>query len=269
MSALTGRRIAIPEAREIEVLAGLLERQGAAVVRCPLIAIRDVADPEPVVRWLERFVAAPPDDVILLTGEGLQRLGALAATAGLAAPFAAALAQARKITRGPKPVRRLRELGLRADLPVEPPTTAGIIAALAGGSLAGRRVAVQLYPDNPHRELLDFLAARAASVDPVVPYAYASAADAAQVADVIRAMAAGELDLIAFTSAPQVRRLAAVARTQRCEAALAEGFARTRIAAVGPLVAAAVAAAGGRVAIMPPDNFHMRPMVNAIVAALA
>ncbi|HTQ32976.1 MAG TPA: uroporphyrinogen-III synthase [Stellaceae bacterium] len=267
--ALIGRRIVVPETREIEVLAGILERHGASVIRCPLVAIRDVPDPAPVIAWLQRFIAEPPDDVILFTGEGLQRLNKLAGTARLLGAFVATLGTARKITRGPKPARRLRELGLRPDLPVDPPTTAGIIAALSGENLAGRRVAVQLYPDNPHTELLDFLRKAASSVDPIVPYAYASAVDEAQVADVIGAMAAGEVDLVTFTSAPQLRRLSAVARTRGCEAALAAGFARTRIAAVGPVVATAVEAAGGTVAMMPPDNFHMRPMVNAIVEALA
>jgi len=267
MGALEGRRIVVPETREIEVLAGMLERHGAAVIRCPLVAIRDADDPAPIVAWLERFVADPPDDLILFTGEGLQRLNKLAGTVGFSEKFVATLGRVRKITRGPKPARRLRELGLRPDLPVEPPTTAGIIAALAREGLAGRRVAVQLYPDNPHTELLDFLRAAAGSVDAVLPYAYASAAEEARVVAAIRAMAAGEIDLVAFTSAPQVRRLRQVARAAECEAALAEGFAKTRIAAVGPVVAAAVASAGGAVAIQP-DNFHMRPMVNAIVEAL-
>jgi uroporphyrinogen-III synthase len=126
---------------------------------------------------------------------------------------------------------------------------------------------VQLYPEAPS-DLADFLRGAGAEIDAVLPYAYASAADEERVVAAIRAMAAGDVDLIAFTSAPQLRRLKAVARAQGCEAALAEGFARTRIAAVGPLVAAAVAAAGGTVAAMPPQNFHMRPMVNAIVEAL-
>ena len=267
--SLSGRRIVVPETREIEVLAGMLERHGASVIRCPLVAIRDAPDPAPVIAWLQRFVAAPPDDLILFTGEGLLRLNELAATAALSEVFVAALAGVRKITRGPKPARRLRELGSRPDLPVDPPTTAGIIAALSSEDLAGRRIAVQLYPDNPHTELLDFLRKAAGSVDPVVPYAYASATDEAQVADVLRAMAAGEVDLVTFTSAPQLRRLSAVARARDCEAALAEGFVKTKIAAVGPVVAAAVEVAGGTVAMMPPDNFHMRPMVNAIVEALA
>src|SRR5215470_12566303 len=213
--ALTGRRIVVPETREIEVLAGMLERHGATVIRCPLVAIRDAADPAPIVAWLERFVATPPDDLILFTGEGLQRLHQLAEAHGLAVPFDAALAKVRKITRGPKPARRLRELGLKPDLPVEPPTTAGIIAALSAETLRGHRVAVQLYPDAPS-DLVDFLSKAGAIVDPVLPYAYASAADEARVAEIIRMMAAGEVDLIAFTSGPQVRRLRAVARTRAC-----------------------------------------------------
>jgi uroporphyrinogen-III synthase len=266
--ALAGRRIVVPEAREIEVLAGMLERHGAAVIRCPLVAIRDAPDPGPIVAWLERFIATPPDDLILFTGEGLLRLNKLAGTVGLSETFVATLARVRKITRGPKPARRLRELGLKPDLPVEPPTTAGIIETLSRQRLAGRRVAVQLYPDASHAELLDFLGKAAESVDPVLPYAYASAAEEARVLDAIRAMAAGEIDLVTFTSSPQLRRLQQVARAHQCEAALAEGFAKTKLVAVGPIVAAAIEAAGGTVALAPVDNFHMRPMVNAIVAAL-
>ncbi len=59
-----------------------------------------------------------------------------------------------------------------------------------------------------------------------------------------------------------------MARAHNCEDALAEGFTKTKLAAVGPVVAAAIEAAGGAVAVSPPDNFHMRPMVNAIIAAL-
>jgi uroporphyrinogen-III synthase len=266
--ALTGRRIVVPETREIEVLAGMLERHGATVIRCPLVAIRDADDPAPIIAWLERFVAAPPDDLILFTGEGLQRLNKVAGTTGLSEKFVAALAGVRKFTRGPKPARRLRELGLKSDLPVDPPTTAGVITALSSEDLSAHRVAVQLYPDNAHTELLDFLRKAAAGVDAIVPYAYASAAEEDRVAAVIEEMATGAVDLITFTSQPQLRRLKAVARARGRDAALIDGLAKTRIAAVGPVVAAAIEAAGGTVTVMPPDNFHMRPMVNAIIEAL-
>ena len=52
------------------------------------------------------------------------------------------------------------------------------------------------------------------------------------------------------------------------EKELARGFARTRIAAVGPVVAAAIEALGATVAMMPQSSFHMKPLVTAIATAL-
>jgi uroporphyrinogen-III synthase len=245
----------------------MLERHGAATVRCPLVAIRDVADAAPVEAWLDRFIADPPDDLILLTGEGLGRLIGFAERAGIDAPFVATLAKVRKITRGPKPARRLHALGLKPDLPAGEPTTAGVIAALEAENLAGRRVAVQLYPDaNP--ALTEFLSEAGATVDPVLCYAYASHSEDRDVAAVIDEMAAGRVDLIAFTSSPQVKRLCDVAAKSGRDAALQAGLARTTIAAVGPVVARAIEEAGGRVAVAPTDSFHMKPMVAAIIAAI-
>ena len=266
-NALAGRRIVVPETRELDLLADMLERQGATAVRCPLVAIRDVADAAPVEAWLKRFIVDPPHDLILMTGEGLGRLVGFAERAGIEMTFVAALAEVRKITRGPKPARRLHMLGLKPDLAAPEPTTAGVIAALQSEDLAGRRVAVQLYPDaNP--ALIDFLQAAGAQVDPVLCYAYASETEDRLVAETIDAMAAGAVDLIAFTSSAQVKRLREVAVGSGREAALRSALARTTIAAVGPVVAEAIAEAGGRVAVAPAQSFHLKPMVNAIVAAI-
>jgi uroporphyrinogen-III synthase len=266
-NALAGRRIVVPETRELDLLADMLERHGATAVRCPLVAIRDVADAAPVEAWLKRFIASPPDDLILMTGEGLGRLVGFAQRAGIDAPFVAALASVRKITRGPKPARRLHTLGLKPDVPAAEPTTAGVIAALQADNVAGRRVAVQLYPDaNP--ALLDFLRAAGANVDPVLCYAYASESEDRLVAETIDAMAAGTVDLIAFTSSAQVKRLREVAAARGRADLLRSALARTTIAAVGPVVAEAIAAAGGKVAVAPAQSFHQKPMVNAIVAAI-
>jgi len=267
-SALAGRRIVVPETRELDLLAQMLERHGASAVRCPLVAIHDVEDATPVEAWLARFIADPPDDLILLTGEGLGRLVGFAARAGMDAAFLAALAKVRKITRGPKPARVLHTLGLKPDLAAAEPTTAGVIATLQSENLAGRRVGVQLYPDNPNATLIEFLHAAGATPDAVLCYAYASQSEDHLVAQTIDAMAAGEVDLIAFTSSAQVKRLRDVAAARGREAALRNAFARTTIAAVGPVVARAIEEAGGRVAVAPAQSFHMKPMVNAIIAAL-
>jgi uroporphyrinogen-III synthase len=266
--ALADFRIVVPESRELDLFAAMLEAQGATTLRCPMVAILDLDDDSAALDWLRRLASGGLDDLVLLTGEGLRRLLAIARRAGVEAPVVAALARLRTVVRGPKPVRALREIGLAPGLSAQTPTTEGVIAILEGEALAGRRVGVQLYPGNPNEMLLDFLRGAGAVADPVLPYRYASDADTGRVREVIEAMAAGRVDLIAFTSSPQLRRLADVARESHIEDALQAGLARTRTAAVGPVVAAAITAMGGTVAIMPDDNFHMKPLVNAICAAL-
>ena len=266
---LAGCRIIVPESRELDLFAAMLEAEGASTLRCPMVAILDLDDKGPALAWLRRLVEDGFDDLILLTGEGLRRLLAIARGAGLEAAVVAALGRLTTIVRGPKPVRALREIGLAPGKTAKAPTTEGVIATLAGENLAGRRIGVQLYPGNPNDLLLDFLRGKGAVPDPVLPYRYASDAEAERVRQVIEEMAEGRVDLIAFTSSPQLRRLAEVAGASKLEGALRAGLARTRIAAVGPVVAAAVEAMGGKVAIMPDGNFHMKPLVKAICAALS
>lgn len=261
---LHGRRIALPETREAERLALMLQEQGAETLSCPLVAIVDVADPAPVHAWLDRFIDIPSDDLVLLTGEGLRRLHGAAHRAGLEQAFLDALAKPRKITRGPKPVRSLRELGLVPDLRAEEPTTEGIIKLLSQNDLHSRRIGVQLYPGASTR-LVDFLQGADAIPDPVVPYAYASQAEDERVAALIDEMARGQIDVIAFTSAPQVRRLFDVARAAGRDAPAA--LQKTIIASIGPVVSAELARLGITAAIMPTGTYFMKPMVSAIVAA--
>ena len=267
--ALRGRRILVPESRELDLFAGMLEARGAEALRCPLVTIRDIEDPAPVAAWLRRMAEGGFDDLILLTGEGLRRLLALSRRLGIENQVVAALKSLRTVTRGPKPAQVLRELGLSPGLAASEPTTAGVIATLGRESLAGRRVGVQLYPGKPDHTLLDFLRAAGAAPDPVLPYRYASDAETAQVEAMIRLMADGHIDVIAVTSSPQLERLKAVAAQRGLEQDLARGLARTRIAAVGPVVASAVAALGAQATIMPEASFHLKPLVNAIVAAFA
>jgi uroporphyrinogen-III synthase len=162
---LTNRRIALAECRELDLLARMLEREGAEIVRCPLVAIRDAPDAAPVEAWIRRVIAGECDDLILYTGEGVRRLVGFAERAGLRDNLVAALGRVNKITRGPKPVRALREIGLSSDLAVKVPTTDGIIAALAGNTTHERSVSVQVYGQEPNLKLVAFLEAHGATVD--------------------------------------------------------------------------------------------------------
>src|SRR5256885_12044455 len=92
---LAGRRIAILEHRELDRLGRMLEEQGAETLRCPLVAIADAPDRAAVQAWLERAIATPFDDLVLMTGEGLRRLRGAAERAGLGTAVLDALARVR------------------------------------------------------------------------------------------------------------------------------------------------------------------------------
>ena len=263
---LAGRIVAVPETRELDVFCAMLERRGATVWRCPLVAILDAPDPRPVLDWIRRFNAATVDDLILLTGEGLRRLlGCIERNEpALRNEFLAQLGRVRKITRGPKPARVLRELGLKSDIAAQVPTTEGVIAALRSESLQGRNVGVQLYGVESNRPLTEFLAAAGAKVSTVAPYVYAEKADDEAVRALLAQMAAGKVDVIAFTSTAQVERLFAVGPAELVKAALE----RTEVAAIGPVVADALARHDIAVRLMPQDSFFMKPLMSTMAAAL-
>jgi uroporphyrinogen-III synthase len=267
MEALAGRTIAIAETRELDVFAALLERRGAHVLRYPLVEIIDAPDPLPVLNWLRAFAAGGCDDLILLTGEGLRRLLRCADShePALRPGVLAALARVRKITRGPKPARALRELGLASDLAAALPTTAGVIESLRGLALGGRRVGVQLYGDEPNQPLIDFLLGAGAMVATVAPYRYADGPAAAAIEDLLGHLQAGRVDAIAFTSKAQVERLFAAAEPERVRAALAA----TSVAAVGPVVASTLERYGVAIAATPENAWFLKPLTTALSERLA
>lgn len=267
-SPLQATRIVVPESRELDLFTTMLERLGARVVRCPLVVVRDVEDTTDLNAWIVRLSQGQHDTVVFYTGEGVTRIWAASDRLGLKSAVFDALAKTRKIARGPKPIAALRKLGLGVDAVADQPTTEGVLALLSETSLEGQRVGVQLYPEADGPAIGAAVERLGAAFDPVLPYQYVSDEADDRVALVIQEMAAGRVDLIAFTSTPQVRRLTEVAQRLGLTAELARAFERTKIAAVGPLTADAIAKAGGQTAIQPLSNFHLKPLVVEIVRTL-
>lgn len=264
---LQGRTVALAEGRQPEDLAEMLEKEGATVLRCPLVSILDAPDPVPVVAWLRELVSGRFAYIILMTGEGVRRLLAFAEREGLRAAVIAALARARTITRGPKPGRALKEVGLAPRESARTPTTEGVIETLRHHDLDGLAIGVQMYaPENP--ALMEFLRAAGASAWPVLPYVYAPKADAERVADLVGRMSRGEIDVLAITSSPQVERLCEVAAERGLEAELRQGWERTKVAAVGPVAAEALRHHGVRVDICPEQGWVMKNLVQKIAREL-
>ena len=266
---LNGYRILILETREEAQFSRLLTEQGAGVLQCPMFTIHDAPDPAPVEAWIRRFIGKPCDDLVLMTGEGLRRLMKVARRIDLEPKFIAALGNARKYARGPKPGRALREIGLEPQVTTEKPTSEGIAEMLARIDLRGHRVGLQLYPDRDHGALIGAITAQGAGVDTVLPYVYDAQAAETNIIGAIDEMAQGRIDAIALTSSGQVRRLLEVAQAHKCEARLRDGLKRTPIASVGPVVSDELKSHGLRTDISPAnDAYFMKPLISAMAAAL-
>jgi len=266
---LSGYRILILETREEAQFSRLLREQGADVIQCPMFTIQDTPDQDGVGGWIKSAINEPLDDLVLMTGEGVRRLVAAAGRMGVEKEFIAALARPRKYARGPKPVNALRQIGLTAEVVVEPPTTEGIIATLSRTELKGHRVGLQLYPEKDHGPLLAAVRDAGAAPISVAPYVYDARAAQPNIAAAIGEIAAGRVDAVALTSSGQVRRLVEAARTEGSEEQLRRGLAQTPVASIGPVVSNELKVYGLQTDISPAgDAFFMKPLIQAITARL-
>jgi uroporphyrinogen-III synthase len=265
---LKGLRVALPETRELEVLEGLFRRRGADVFRCPLVGVVDSPDGEAVSGWLREFIDAPPDFLILMTGEGVRRLLGFVGRSELShAGFIRSLKATKIIARGPKPVRALRLLGVSAAQVPADATTTGIMRFLDGIELRGKRVGVQLYGDDPNDVLMRYLLGRSAVTEVVAPYRYVPASADEVIVELIGELASGRIDVIVFTSKTQVERLFGLAAKSGRQADLNAGLERTRIAAIGPIVVQVLRDLGWQCDIAPPDRYFMKPLVAEVCRA--
>jgi uroporphyrinogen-III synthase len=155
----------------------------------------------------------------------------------------------------------LKEIGLAPKLIAEAPTTAGVIATLRTQPLQGKNIGVTLYGE-PNPALEQFLTGSGATVRTVMPYVYAPASDAERVVEVLRRMANGEVQFILFTSSPQVDRLFEITQQRQLEPLLRDAFERTKVAAVGPIVAETLRQRQVRVDVCPEQGFVMKNLVQ-------
>lgn len=269
-NAFAGQRIALPETRQLDVLANLLLRRGADVVRCPLISMHDTPDQAAVRNWLDRFASDPRiGDLVILTGESIARLDAAAERFGQRDAFRERLAEIRLIVRGPKPGRVLKRWNLSPDVVAERPTSAGVIASLERLSDPAPVIGVAMYGTEPNRPLIEAIEALGVEPFPVWPYVYAGESETETVLALIDRLVDGEINAVAFTSQPQIDRLLKVARDHDREPALREALAdRTAVTAIGPVMANRLAELGIAVDVIPEGRYFMKPLVDALARHL-
>jgi uroporphyrinogen-III synthase len=231
--AFNGKRVLSLESRRAAEMAELIRKQGGDAFVAPSMREIPLVADAATEQFAVRLYAGEFDMMVLLTGVGTRQLNRL-----LGPRFAEALRSLTLVARGPKPTAALRELGLTpAVVAPEPNTWRELLRALEGRP--EKRIAVQEYGrSNP--ELLAGLRERGAEVTAVRVYQWDLPEDAAPLREAAQRLAAGEFDVVLFTTAIQVSQLARVAREQGIEDAALEALRRCFVGSIGPTMTEAL-----------------------------
>jgi uroporphyrinogen-III synthase len=262
---LAGVTVAIVEHRFTKEFAILFERLGAAVHACPMLEEKPVENRNELREFVRRATGGNLDAMIFLTGVGVRFLISEAESIGLKEQFLNALEKMIVVVRGPKPLAALRQLGVRVDVIPDNPTTEGVIEALRSRDLQGRRVGVQLY-GTPNPQLVSALEAKGAQASPVQVYGYGAAADLGAAGSFIGRILDGQVQVIAFTSAPQVAILFDFAdQLHVAEGLRAALSSKVVVASIGEVTTRALERQGLKPRIVPAQS-KMGAMAQAVAA---
>jgi uroporphyrinogen-III synthase len=230
--AFDGLRVLSLESRRAPEIEKLIRAQRGEPFVAPSMREVPLEENSAVFAFAEKLFRGDFDMMILLTGVGTRLLNQILDTRYPPGSLANALRQITVVTRGPKPVAVLREWGLTPTITVpEPNTWRELLAAIDGRP--ERRIAIQEY-GRPAVELTEALSDRGAEVTSVPVYVWDLPENCEPLREAVRRTAAGEFDVILFTTSVQISHLFRIAVEQGVESELREALARMVIASVGP-----------------------------------
>ncbi len=254
-----GLRVLSLESRRASEIERLIRGQGGVPFVAPSMREVPLENNPQAFAFAERLFRGEFDMVILLTGVGSRLLNQVLETRWPAPALADALRRVTVVVRGPKPMAVMREWNVPVAVAVpEPNTWREILAALDGRP--ERRIAVQEY-GRPTPELIEGLRARGAEVTTVPVYQWDLPADLGPLHEAVRKLAAGEFDVILFTTSNQVAHLLRVAAEQGAEDAVRRALARMVVASVGPTTSETLRESGIQ-ADLEPSHPKMGFLVN-------
>ncbi len=261
---LAGCVVLITADRRSAELSAALTRRGATVRHAAALGMVPHIDDAALLAGTRSLLDSPPDTVVVTTGIGFRGWIEAADAAGLAEPLIDVLRGARIVARGPKARGAIQAAGLTADWVAESETSAEVAQVLLDEGVTGRDIAVQHHGAGSDGldEAFELAGAR---VRGLVVYRWGPPPDPAAVAASVRAVGAGEVDAVAFTSAPGAAAWLASADS---EGVLDAIVARERegsvvMAAVGPVTAGPLEHAG--MTPLVPDRGRLGALVRLLV----
>jgi uroporphyrinogen-III synthase len=243
-----GLRVLTFESRRATELASLISSYGGEPLSAPALREVPLESNSAAVQFAAKLLRGEFDFVIFLTGVGTRALVEVMAHVHPREILVDALARARVVARGPKPLAVLRELKVPVWVAAPEPNTwhellAAIDARLAteqtgsagsgGKPLEGSRIAVQEYGIS-NVDFLDALRARGAEVTPVPVYRWALPEDVEPLRKAAAAVSGGGVDVVIWTTSVQVVHFWQIVREMGLEAEVRHALARTVMASIGP-----------------------------------
>ncbi|WP_340026247.1 uroporphyrinogen-III synthase [Paenibacillus sp. FSL K6-1096] len=263
---LKGLTVALAGPRKAEEMAKLVENMGGTALHRPAQGtsfVDDAALHDGLKAWVEQ----PPDLAVLTTGMGLEALFETAGKLGMAERFLEVLSASPVAARGYKTVNALKKRGLEPAVRDDDGSNAGLIRGLQGWNLRGKRVMLQLHGETAP-QLTGWLEQAGATVGCVQPYRYTEPEPGA-LEQLLNEITTGQVDAVAFTSAPQFRFLAQHAREQgRLEALVQALEDKVLAVSVGRVTSEALKEEGVQRIIMP-ERERMGSMLVSLGQYLA
>jgi uroporphyrinogen-III synthase len=228
----------------------ILRYQGRPFV-APSVVERAIETNEDLLVHTGQLIAGAFDMVVLMTGTGLAYWRDASVTRYAPDDFVSALARTTLVSRGPKPVVVLHQMGLKAQVQVpEPNTWQEMVPLIAARS--ERRIAIQEYGrGNP--EFVAALESLGGEVTPICIYRWELPADTGPLREAARRIAQRDCDVVVFTTSVQLTHLLEIAAAEGLEQEVRRSLEHdVVIASVGPIMDAALVAQNLKPDIVPP-----------------
>jgi uroporphyrinogen decarboxylase len=230
-----GLRVAAFESRRADEIARLIERFAGTARVTPSLREVPLTDASATAEFAQRVLVGDVGVVVFLTGVGFQHLLGTVARQVSRERYLHALADIVTIARGPKVAHAMREVGLAPTHVVDQPHTWRELLTTVDQYVAvdNQVVAIQEYGES-NVSLVAGLEARGARVLTVPVYRWELPENLQPLADNLRALAEGHIDVVLFTSAIQVTNVLQVARLLGMEEPVRRAMWHAVVGSIGP-----------------------------------
>jgi uroporphyrinogen-III synthase len=258
-----GLRVLSLESRRADMMEEMIGRYGGRAFVAPSVREIPFEQNQEVWAWAEQLFAGAFDMMVLMTGVGLTYLRDAIVQRFTQQAFAAALRSVTTVSRGPKPVVVLHELGVKPGIIIpEPNTWMEIVPAIA--ARPERRITIQEY-GRPNPEFVETLEKLGARVTPIGIYRWTLPEDLGPIREAVARIADRLCDVVIFTTSIQLVHLLEVAgqtgRASEVRQALRDDLV---VASVGPVMNAALADYG-----IAPDIVPAHPKMGSLIREAA